>query len=90
MCIIIIIFLIHNSGWRFSCCLRVGLLHVFVCWTSQRAMNEFENLYFHFLCVALFICFTYSTIIEWEYVRVISWLSLMNGGLMKLYTVYKK
>lgn len=57
---------------------------------SQRAMNEFENLYFHFLCVALFICFTYSTIIEWEYVRVISWLSLMNGGLMKLYTVYKK
>lgn len=46
-----------------------------------------ENLYVDFLCAALFICFTYSTIIEWEYVRVISWLSLMNDGVMKLYTL---
>lgn len=42
-------FLIYNShGWRFPCCLRVGLMHVFVCWTSQRALNEMENLYFDF------------------------------------------
>lgn len=56
----------------------------------KTAMNEFENLYFDFLCAALFICFTCSTIVEWEYVRVISWLSLMKDGLMKLYAVYKK
>lgn len=33
------------------------------------------------------LCFIYSSVIEWEYVRVISWLSLMNDSLMELYTV---
>lgn len=43
------------------------------------------------ICILIFfvfvICFIYSSIIEWEYVRVISWLSLMNDSLMEFYTV---
>ncbi len=49
--------LIHNSGWRYSCCLRVGLLRVF-----QRAMNEWEFVFWFSLCcfVYLFHLFYYN------------------------------